>query len=46
LQEALANGIFKNVKVLSLDACNVVTKQGLDELVINDNSLEEISFHF
>jgi hypothetical protein len=47
LQEAMTNGIFKNLEVLSLTACNLVTKQGLDALLINDgNPLAEIIFSY
>jgi hypothetical protein len=46
LQEAMTNGIFKNLEVLSFTACNLVTKQGLDALLINENRLEEIIFSF
>ncbi|XP_046449280.1 uncharacterized protein LOC124197778 isoform X2 [Daphnia pulex] len=47
LQEAMKIGIFKNLQVLYLTACNLVTKQGLDALLINDgNPLAEIIFSY
>ncbi|XP_046454988.1 SCF E3 ubiquitin ligase complex F-box protein grrA-like [Daphnia pulex] len=44
LQEVIANGSVKNLKILSLNFCHLVTKQGLDALVMNDNRLEQLSF--
>jgi hypothetical protein len=45
LQEAMKIGIFKNLQVLSLIRCNLVTKQGLDALLINDgNPIAKVSF--
>ncbi len=46
LHEAMKIGIFKNLQVLYLTACNLVTKQGLDALLINDNRLAEIICSF
>lgn len=42
----MANGFLKNLKLLSLESCDLVTKEGLDPLVINDNHLEQINFQF
>lgn len=44
LQQVMANGFLKNLKLLSLESCDLVTKEGLDPLVINDNHLEQINF--
>jgi hypothetical protein len=46
LKEAISYGLFKNLKILKLDFCEFVTKEVLDELVMNDNNLEEISIYF
>jgi hypothetical protein len=46
LREVIANGSLKNLKILSLNFCYLVTKQGLDALVMNDNRLEQLSFHY
>ncbi len=46
LQQVMANGFLKNLKLLSLESCDLVTKEGLDPLVINDNHLEQINFLF
>ncbi len=43
----MKNGIFKSLQVLRLIRCNLVTKRGLDELLINDdNPLAEVNFCF
>jgi hypothetical protein len=46
LQEAMKNGILKNLQVVYLIRCNLVTKQGLDALLINGNRLAEIICSF
>ncbi len=46
LQEVIASGSLKNLKILSLNFCHLVTKQGLDALVMNDNRLERLSFRY
>jgi hypothetical protein len=46
LQEVLAIGFLKNLNLLHLESCHLVTKQGLDALVLNDNLLERISLFF
>jgi hypothetical protein len=44
LQEAMKNGILKNLQVLYLIRCNLVTKQGLDLLINDDNPLAKVNF--
>jgi hypothetical protein len=44
LQEAMKNGILKNLQVLRLIRCNLVTKQGLDLLINDDNPLAKVNF--
>jgi hypothetical protein len=46
LQNVMANGFLKNLKLLRLQSCHLVTKQGLDELAIKDNILKKIRIYF
>jgi hypothetical protein len=46
LQKVMANGFLKNLKLLRLQSCHLVTKQGLDELAIKDNILKKIRIYF
>jgi hypothetical protein len=46
LKEAISYDLFKNLKCLKLDSCEFVTKEVLDELVMSDNNLEQISIYF
>jgi hypothetical protein len=46
LKNVMANGFLKNLQLLRLENCHLVTKQGLDELAIKDNLLKKIRIYF
>jgi hypothetical protein len=46
LREVVANGFLKNLQIVCLESCHSLTKQGLDELLMKDNLLREITFLF
>jgi hypothetical protein len=42
----MASGFLKNLQLLRIENCHLVTKQGLDELAIKDNILKKIRIYF